>query len=347
MRRSITLALVATVLVSLLAVPAAASPLSQKRAEAESARAQVSELDTQVEIASEDYNEAKSAYDQVTAEVAETEARLEQLRAEIGTRETSLGTRAQHMYRTGPLGMLEVVLGASDFQEFTTLWETMVSMSEDDADNVIELKTARTEAEAAEAQLTAQQTEAKAHLDTMAAKKSEIEARLADRQAALAGIEAEVAQLEAEERAAAAAQARSAAARAGSASSSSRGSTSGGNPSRAPASGVVGIAKQYLGTPYRWGASGPNAFDCSGFTMYVYRQVGVSLPHSSRAQYNSGPKVSRANLQPGDLVFFGRSRIHHVGIYVGGGSYIHAPHSGAVVRIDPLNRSDYAGACRP
>jgi cell wall-associated NlpC family hydrolase len=110
---------------------------------------------------------------------------------------------------------------------------------------------------------------------------------------------------------------------------------------------VVGIAKQYLGTPYRWGASGPNAFDCSGFTMYVYRQVGVSLPHSSRAQYNSGPKVSRANLQPGDLVFFGRGRIHHVGIYVGGGSYIHAPHSGAVVRIDPLNRSDYAGACRP
>jgi cell wall-associated NlpC family hydrolase len=81
--------------------------------------------------------------------------------------------------------------------------------------------------------------------------------------------------------------------------------------------------------------------------MYVYRQVGVSLPHSSRAQYNSGPHVSRANLQPGDLVFFGRSRIHHVGIYVGGGSYIHAPHSGAVVRIDPLNRGDYAGACRP
>ncbi|MDH4139710.1 MAG: NlpC/P60 family protein [Coriobacteriia bacterium] len=103
---------------------------------------------------------------------------------------------------------------------------------------------------------------------------------------------------------------------------------------------------RYLGAPYRWGASGPNAFDCSGFTMFVYSQVGVSLPHSSRAQLGCGERVSRSDLQPGDLVFFG-SPIHHVGIYVGGGNYIHAPHTGAVVRIDPLSRGDYSGACRP
>jgi cell wall-associated NlpC family hydrolase len=79
--------------------------------------------------------------------------------------------------------------------------------------------------------------------------------------------------------------------------------------------------------------------------MFVYRQVGVSLPHSSRAQIGYGQRVSRSNLRAGDLVFFG-SPIHHVGIYVGGGMMIHAPHTGAVVRIDPLH-SNYSGACRP
>lgn len=103
---------------------------------------------------------------------------------------------------------------------------------------------------------------------------------------------------------------------------------------------------RYLGAPYRWAAAGPNAFDCSGFTMFVYRQVGVSLPHSSRAQIGHGQRVSRGDLQPGDLVFFG-SPIHHVGIYVGGGNYIHAPRTGDVVKISSMNRSGYAGACRP
>jgi cell wall-associated NlpC family hydrolase len=99
------------------------------------------------------------------------------------------------------------------------------------------------------------------------------------------------------------------------------------------------------GRPYRWAASGPGSFDCSGFTMFVYAQVGVSLPHSSRAQISSGQRVSRASMQPGDLVFFGRP-IHHVGIYVGDGMFIHSPRTGDVVSVDPL-LSDFSGACRP
>jgi cell wall-associated NlpC family hydrolase len=100
----------------------------------------------------------------------------------------------------------------------------------------------------------------------------------------------------------------------------------------------------YLGSPYRWGGSSPSGFDCSGFTMYVYSQVGISLPHSSSAQYGSGTHVSRSELQPGDLVFFG-SPIHHVGMYVGNGNMIDAPYTGVSVRIDPL-QSNYAGATR-
>jgi peptidoglycan DL-endopeptidase CwlO len=111
-------------------------------------------------------------------------------------------------------------------------------------------------------------------------------------------------------------------------------------------SAVVDAARKYLGIPYRYGGSGPNDFDCSGLTAYVYREFGVSLPHSAEWQYNSLPHVSRDNLQPGDLVFFG-SPIHHVGIYVGNGQMLDAPHTGTVVQIRTMLRRDFAGAARP
>jgi cell wall-associated NlpC family hydrolase len=111
--------------------------------------------------------------------------------------------------------------------------------------------------------------------------------------------------------------------------------------------GVVGIAMRYLGTPYVWGGASPSGFDCSGFVMYVYSQIGVSLPHSSYAQYGYGSAVSRGDLQPGDLVFF--DGLGHEGIYVGGGSFIHAPHTGDVVKISSMSgwyASTYVGARR-
>jgi len=93
---------------------------------------------------------------------------------------------------------------------------------------------------------------------------------------------------------------------------------------------------QYLGIPYRWGGASPSTgFDCSGFVMYVFSQIGVSLPHSSYAQYGYGSAVSLGNLQPGDLVFF--DGLGHVGIYIGGGSFIHAPHTGDVVKISSIS----------
>lgn len=110
---------------------------------------------------------------------------------------------------------------------------------------------------------------------------------------------------------------------------------------------VVQYAKKFIGTPYAYGASGPSRFDCSGFTSYVYRYFGISLPHSSSGQSGYGIAVSKSNLQPGDLVFFGNGGIHHVGIYVGSGNYIHAPKTGDVVRIASLgSRSDFACARR-
>jgi peptidoglycan DL-endopeptidase CwlO len=103
---------------------------------------------------------------------------------------------------------------------------------------------------------------------------------------------------------------------------------------------VVSIALHYLGVPYQWAGASPSGFDCSGFTMYVYSQVGVSLPHYSGAQFGFGAPVSRDQLAPGDLVFF--DGLNHVGIYIGGGQFVHAPHTGDVVKISSLSEDWYS-----
>nr|WP_275402624.1 NlpC/P60 family protein [Streptomyces sp. SID13031] len=102
------------------------------------------------------------------------------------------------------------------------------------------------------------------------------------------------------------------------------------------------------GDSYVWGASGPSQFDCSGLTMYAWGKAGVSLSHSSKAQYGEGRKVSRADLRPGDLVFYGSPSIHHVGMYIGNGRMVHAPNPGKPVKTDDLDyMSGYVGAVRP
>lgn len=100
-----------------------------------------------------------------------------------------------------------------------------------------------------------------------------------------------------------------------------------------------------IGRPYVWGAAGPDSFDCSGLTMWAYKQVGINLPHYTGSQWNAGTQVPRAQLQPGDLVFF-YSDLHHVGLYVGNGKMLHAPRTGDVVKIAPMAGRPYAGAVR-
>jgi cell wall-associated NlpC family hydrolase len=121
-------------------------------------------------------------------------------------------------------------------------------------------------------------------------------------------------------------------------------------PSDVPASGRAAAAVKYalaqVGDAYVWGAAGPSAFDCSGLTMMAWGTAGVGLPHSSRAQYSSGPHVSEGDLQPGDLVFF-YTPISHVGMYIGNGMIVHAANPSAGVRVSPLHSMPYVGAVRP
>jgi cell wall-associated NlpC family hydrolase len=121
-------------------------------------------------------------------------------------------------------------------------------------------------------------------------------------------------------------------------------------PSSVPASGRAAAAVQYamaqVGDSYVYGAAGPNAFDCSGLTMMAWAQAGVGLPHSSSAQYGSGPHVSSNALQPGDLVFY-YSPISHVGIYIGNGLIVHAANPSTGVRVAGVFSMPYSGAVRP
>ncbi len=325
------------------AAPAYAVP-SSKLEQARAVKAQVDKLDAKVEIAAERYNEASAKHRTLLAQKKKAQSRLKKVEGRMDVVQTHLNTRARNMYRNGSMSFVDVLLGAESFEEFSTTWDLLKDLNSADAEAVAELKGLRAEYKAAHKDLAAKEKAAGAVAATMKKQKNSIEGQLAERKRKLTGLESEIAALQAAEERARNAQASRWA------STGSSGGGGGGKtfppPTRAPRSQVVNIAKRYLGAPYVWGADGPNTFDCSGFTMFVYRQVGVSLPHSSRAQIGYGERVSRSDLQPGDLVFFG-SPIHHVGIYVGGGMYIHAPHTGDVVKISSMSRSDYAGACRP
>lgn len=124
--------------------------------------------------------------------------------------------------------------------------------------------------------------------------------------------------------------------------SSSYATTATVQPSSGVGGSIVSYAMKFLGFPYVWGASGPKAFDCSGFTAYVYSAFGIYLPHYTGSQAQMGRSVSKSSLEPGDLVFFNTyGSISHVGIYIGGGQFIHAATSGIGVTISSLYESYY------
>jgi peptidoglycan DL-endopeptidase CwlO len=333
------------------------SRVDAKRAEAQQVLDQIQLIDAELGQAVERYNLATIQLDRVEAELKSNARLLRIARGSLRNANTHLSRRLVSIYvNGGEASALEVVLGAESVADLVDRLDAIDRVGSQDARVVGSVRRFRGEVLARKERLVRARAEQKRVVATRAEERRAIEGQLASRQRMLSSIRSEIAELQAEEqrrqeRLAAEARARLAQQRTAAAQAQSDAPVAlvapggqdsfGGAP--APPSrygGVVGIAMQYLGVPYRWGGADPSGFDCSGFIMYVYAQVGVSLPHHAASQYGIGVDVTRDQLQAGDLVFF--NGLGHAGIYVGGDAFIHAPHTGDVVKISSLNDSWYA-----
>lgn len=344
------IALILIIVFVFSAVPAFAEPSSsQLKAQKERAQAQLDELNAQLDEAVEDYNEAMWKLSETKKKVAKVQAEISATEEEIKVIEEKLSLRAKTLYMNGGSTFLSVLFEARSIADVFSDLKLFVEVFAAEADLDASYKEKKSKLERDNKELLALLEEQKVLAAQAEAKKKEIQQKVKEKQDYIASLDKQIKEaLQREEEARRVAYVPpSYQAPSRSPNYSSRG-TSRGDLSIGQA--AVSIAMKQLGKPYRWGAAGPNAFDCSGLTMYVYAQLGIYLPHSSRAQYNCGVRVSRSELEPGDLVFFARrsGRIGHVGIYIGNGMMIHAPQTGDVVKIVPLDsHGGYVGAVRP
>lgn len=341
--------------------------IEAKQAEAAAAQSQLEQMNAELEVQIEEYNAITESLDSTREEIRVTEEQLSCARADLAEAQDTLAGRATTLYKQGGSSMLDVFLGARTFGDFMALVDFAVRINESDARLVAGVKEAKSRVEATALALEQRQAELITLQGEAAARASAIEAKVKEQERFVGALNGEVQTLIAAEEARLAAlaaerarQAAAAAAAAAARRSGSSGDRAATDPSSLGAghSEVVDIALGFIGVPYVWGGSSPSGFDCSGLTQYCYRQVGVSLARTSQAQYDSGQHIARDRLdllRPGDLVFFGTDgdadRVHHVGMYVGDGNYVHAPYTGAYVRVDSLtarisSRADYVGASR-
>jgi cell wall-associated NlpC family hydrolase len=329
------------------------SQVEQQQARAQSVLAQIQQIDSDLSHAVEAYNLANVKLDRIQSDLVRNQRHLGLAKTNLGTAENRLADRVVSLYTSGEENStIAVLLGASSLDELLDRIETANRVSDQDATTLAQVISYRAQVKRERAQLKKARVAQARVVATKASQKASIERQLAQRQSMLAGIRDEIRRIQAAERRRSRAIAASLR---GQTFESSTGVGAGGvTPDGAvvapPAryGGVVGIAMRYLGVPYRWGGASPSGgFDCSGFTMYVFAQIGVSLPHYTGSQYAMGTPVSRDQLEAGDLVFF--NGLGHMGIYIGGGNFIHAPHTGDVVKISPMTgwyASTYVGARR-
>jgi peptidoglycan DL-endopeptidase CwlO len=300
----------------------------------------VQRIDAELEHVIEGYNLENVKLERIDRDVARNKRHLKTAKFNLGHARGRLAERVVQLYTSGQEdSTVAVLLGARSLDELLDGIETVNRVSEQDARTLRQVIAYRKEVKRRAGELARMRVEQARIVEAKAAQRRQIESRLAERQSMLSSIRSEIARI----RAAEARQQRALAAQVSSqlgtiSTTAGGGSTPDGaaaSPPPARYGGVVGIAMRYLGVPYRWGGSSPSGFDCSGFVMFVYAQVGISLPHNAAMQYAYGTPVSRDQLQPGDLVFF--NGLGHNGIYVGGGNFIHAPHTGDVVKISSLS----------
>lgn len=348
-----------------LSVPAAnafAAPSDDKQAEAQAALQKLNQYQSELDQASANYEAAHQEQIDAQNRVDEAQKQIEEKTAQIEKDQQRLSDRARDMYRSGDTNFLDVILGASSFEQFATTWNMLETLNGNDAELVSETKTAREELQAAK-----QEAEEQAKVASDKAEEAKSVAEAADQKASemqqtYNSLSAEAQELISQERAAQEAQQQAAAAAAeqngtagndaaatitnnnsnsnrnnttsnGSSSnnkpSASSSATNNSKPQSVSGNSVVNRAYSQLGKPYKWGAVGPNSFDCSGLVSYCltgsYSRLGTT------GTFMGWTCVS--NPQPGDICV----NSHHCGIYIGGGQMIHAPQTGDVVKVSSVH----------
>lgn len=347
-----------------LSVPAAsafAAPSDDKQAEAQAALQKLNQYQSELDQASANYEAAHQEQIDAQNRVDEAQKQIEEKTAQIEKDQQRLSDRARDMYRSGDTNFLDVILGASSFEQFATTWNMLETLNGNDAELVSETKTAREELQAAK-----QEAEEQAKVASDKAEEAKSVAEAADQKASemqqtYNSLSAEAQELISQERAAQEAQQQAAAAAAeqngtagndaattitnnnrnnttsnnsssSSNSNKNNGSSSATNnskPQSVSGNSVVSRAYSQLGKPYQWNAVGPNSFDCSGLVSYCltgsYSRLGTT------GTFMGWTRVS--NPQPGDICV----NSHHCGIYIGGGQMIHAPQTGDVVKVSSVH----------
>ncbi|HCA86337.1 MAG TPA: glycoside hydrolase [Streptomyces sp.] len=324
----------------------------------------VDELYRQAGSATQQYNAAKERTEEQRAEVDDLLGAVAKRTDKLNEARRTLGGFATAQYRNGGMSPTATMLLASDPQSYfdqNHVMDRMTSRQQLAVDNFREQhrETSAKRAEATEGlvALTDAQEKLRTGKRTVQAKLSEARELLsrltAEERERLAAIEREKAaeaERQAEElaRKEAARERREEAARKEREEQQGDGGTT--TPAPAPdatkAQQVIDFARSQIGKPYVWGATGPNSYDCSGLTGAAWKAAGVSLPRTTYDQVETGARVAKADMQPGDLVFF-YDDISHVGIYVGGGQMIHAPKPGTNVRVESVDHMPFHAATRP
>ncbi|MFE9554068.1 NlpC/P60 family protein [Streptomyces sp. NPDC006703] len=306
-------------------------------------KAKVDQLYHDAEVATQAYDGTKEKADATERSLAELRDEAARKTQQLNAARDALGSLAAAQYRSGSVAPELQLMLSSDPQQYLDNAAFAERTGDRTAASVAGVRRQVAELDQLHATADGKLTELRHQQSTLRQQKSDIQSKITSAEALLA-------ELTAPERTAY--EAPDASPGGGGTSGADRSSRSADAP-RGPvaaptarAAAAVAFAYSALGKPYVWGATGPSSFDCSGLTQAAWRSAGVQLPRTTYTQINSGAKVARSQLAPGDLVFF-YSGISHVGLYVGGGQMIHAPHPGAPVRVASIDEMPFAGAVRP
>jgi cell wall-associated NlpC family hydrolase len=334
--------------------PAPAGDLASLRAEATRLRTKLDGQHRRLELMAEELEEAYARGVELLADASGLDRRRIAAERELAVAQAELDERARSSYMAGPGWFMSTLVGADDPADALARLPLQRAVFESDLALVDRVTQIKAKLDRTRSRLSERLVDQARGAEQLNLKRAEAERLAAEIERELRTMDGRVAALiekdrrreEASQRAAfadylAAARTAGTPARDGRASSAAR--------------RAVEVALAQLGSPYVWGAEGPSTFDCSGLTSFAYAAAGMTIPRVSRAQfaaYAASRPVAPTNLLPGDLVFFADnprvpSTIHHVGMYIGKGLMVEAPHTGAVVRTSSIWRPSYAGAVRP